>query len=248
MIKLDLPEKPKELTEEKEQELVKIYKETGRDVWKQHYISTALLDMSNCKCAYSEQKLNSESAYMEIEHFKHKDKYQDLVVRWGNLLPACKKCNSTKGDWDVVDKPIVNPLEDTPAEHLYIKAFRFYKKDTKGENTIEAVALNDRSHFVNRRSEIGFQIADAVDGLYEQMQMADTDRKRRNVANRLKGLLKECGPKQVYSAVLATFVLYELDIYQELKMLLKDKGMWDCELEEIELLLQSIAMPAPKKG
>ena len=91
MIKLELPEKPKELTEEKERELVEIYKKTQRDVWKQSYIKEALLKMSNNKCAYSEQKLNTESAYMEVEHFRHKKKYKDLVVRWGNLLPACKR-------------------------------------------------------------------------------------------------------------------------------------------------------------
>lgn len=245
MIKLELSEKPIELTEEKERELVEIYKTTERQVWKQSYITEALLKMSNNKCAYSEQKLNTESAYMEVEHFRHKNKYKDLVVRWGNLLPACKKCNVSKGDWDVEVEPIVNPLEDVPSDHLYVKSFRYYKKDRKGKNTIEVVALNDREHFVNPRSNIGFKIADIIENLYELAQVADTSRKKIRVVNQLKGTLKECGPQHEYSAVLATFVLYELVTYQQFKVFLENNSLWDDELDELEKILRMIALPEP---
>jgi 5-methylcytosine-specific restriction endonuclease McrA len=59
--------------------------------------------MSNYKCTFSEQPLE----YMEVYHFKPKTYYPDLVVRWGNLLPVCKKCNVAKGKSNV---PMVNPL------------------------------------------------------------------------------------------------------------------------------------------
>ena len=245
MIKLELSEKPIELTEEKERELVEIYKTTERQVWKQSYITEALLKMSNNKCAYSEQKLNTESAYMEVEHFRHKNKYKDLVVRWGNLLPACKKCNVSKGDWDVEVEPIVNPLEDVPSDHLFVKSFQYNKKDTKGKNTIEVVALNDREHFVNPRSDIGFRIADTIEDLYELAQMADTPRKKIRVVNRLKGILDACGPQHEYSAVLATYVLYELTTYQHLKVLLENNSLWDNELDKLEKVLKMIALPEP---
>ena len=246
MIKLDLLEKPKELTEEKERELVEIYRSTERDVWQQSYIKKALLKMSNNKCAYSEQKLNTESAYMEVEHFRHKKKYKDLVVRWGNLLPACKKCNVSKGEWDVVTDPIVNPLEDIPANHLFVKSFRFYNRDEKGQNTIEAVALNDREHFVNSRSAIGFKIADTLEDIYELAKQADSDRKKKRVVNRLKVVLSDCGPKHEYSAVLATYVLYEVVTYRNLKAFLKENSLWDSELDDLENVLEMIAMPETK--
>lgn len=247
MIRLTLPDKPEELTEEKEAELVFEYKQTGKAVWKKKFITEPLLEMSNGKCAYSEQKLNSESAYMQVEHFKHKKQYPDLVVRWGNLLPSCQKCNDTKQTWDVMAEPIVNPLTDTPAEHLYVKAFRFYKKDDKGKNTIDAVALNDRAHFAEPRATIGFRIAEEISSLYEAIQDANTYRKKRNYVNRIKSVMNECGPKHVYSAVLSTFLLYELDTYESLKQYLKGHDLWDDEFEEIESLLHSIAMPAPVK-
>ena len=178
MIRLTLPEKPAELTEERETELVNEFKLTNKAVWKKAFITEPLLKMSYGKCAYSEQKLNTESAYMHVEHFKHKDQYPDLVVKWGNLLPSCQKCNDTKHTWDVVEEPIVNPLEDTPADYLYVRAFRFYGKDKKGHNTIEAVALNDREHFVEARSTIAFKIADTIQLLYERVQEVDTEKKK----------------------------------------------------------------------
>lgn len=247
MIRLTLPEKPIELTAEREAELVNEFKLTEKAVWKKAFITEPLLKMSNGKCAYSEQKLNSESAYMHVEHFKHKNQYPDLVVRWGNLLPSCQKCNDTKHTWDVVAEPIVNPLEDTPADHLYVRAFRFYGKDKKGDNTIEAVALNDRVHFVEARSTIAFKIADTIQSLYESVQEADTERKKRNCVNRIKSALNECGPNHVYSAVLSTYILYEFDTYVALRQFLKEQNLWDGELENIESRLRSIAMPAPIK-
>lgn len=246
MIKLTLPPKPTELTKEIEEELVKTFVSTGQTVWKKKYITEPLLAMSNNKCAYSEQRLNTESAYMQVEHFMNKDLYPDLVVRWGNLLPSCQKCNATKYKWDVVDKPIVNPLEDTPSNHLFVRAFRFYKKDEKGDNTITAVALNDRQHFVEPRSSIGFRIADDLELLYESIQSADSERKRKNCINRIKEVLSSCGPENVYSAVLSTYLLYELDAYRLLKCYLEEHGLWDDELEMTEKLLRSIAMPAPE--
>ena len=98
MIKLTLIDKPKELTAEKEAELVAKFKETEAPVWQKKWIKDALLKMTNNKCAYSEQRLNECSAYMEVEHFKCKSKYRDEVVRWGNLLPSCKVCNDKKGE------------------------------------------------------------------------------------------------------------------------------------------------------
>lgn len=245
MIRLKLPEKPVELTEEKESELVEKFKSTKEAVWKRKFITEPLLEMSHYKCAYSEQKLNSESAYMQVEHFRHKDQYPDWVVRWGNLLPACQKCNVSKGTLDVVTNPIVNPLEDTPSDHMYVKAFRFYKKDEKGCNTIVAVALNDREHFVQPRATIGFRMADSIEDLYELVQNANTARKRTNVVNKLKNLLYECGPAHAYSAVLSTYLLYELETYRSLKSYLKKLDLWDDELKDIESLLSSLAMPAP---
>lgn len=243
MIKLTLIQKPIELTDEVERQLVSEFKTNGTSVWKKPYIENALLQMTHGKCAYSEQFVNQKSSYMEIDHFKYKDKYKDEVVRWGNLLPSCKKCNTTKHNHDVVLEPIVNPLVDEPKDYLYVRAFRFYKRNEKGKRTIETLALNDKLHLVNPRSQMGFDIADHLDSLYEKLKADDTDKKRRNTLSKIKSTLESCGPEYEYSAIVSTFILYEFDTYKEMELYLRNEGLWDSELDGIKSKLQVIALP-----
>ena len=244
MIKLTLPEKPAELTEAEVARLTAEFKnDSSKTVWKQDYIETALMKMSNGKCAYSEQRIGEESAYMEIEHFKHKNLYKDDVVKWGNLLPSCKKCNTVKGEWDVVSDPIVNPLVDTPKDHLFIRGFRFYERDTKGHNTILAVALNDREHFVNPRSKIALRIVDEIEAAFSHLQELTQKRARHLQTQKIKSLMEECGPEYEYSAVVSTYLLYEWYYYPEMERYLRDAGLWDTEFDGIVGRLREIAMP-----
>ncbi len=249
MIKLQLPEKPAELTPEKEQELVEKFKADGTAVWKKAYIETSLLKMTHNKCAYSEQELNRESAYMEVDHFKHKDKYKDEVVRWGNLLPSCKKCNTTKGSWDVLKNPIVNPLTDIPREHLFVRNFRFYKKNPIGDNTITALALNDRNHFVQPRAEIGFKAVEILEKHLCDLEESDSlsPRRMKSIVNGVKSILQNCGPEHSYSAVLSTYLLYEDPVFRKLEKRLRDLSQWDQELEDLKSELKDVALPPDEK-
>lgn len=243
MIKINLIDPPTELTAGVKQQLTEKFKQDGSPVWKKPYIERALLEMTNSKCAYSEQLLNTKSSYMEIDHFKHKDKYKDLVVEWGNLLPSCKKCNTTKGNHDVVAEPIVNPLTDNPKDFLYVKAFKYYPKNQKGEITRDVLALNDREHFINPRSEMGFTVADELENLFELLKLVSTDVKKRSCISKIKSALESCGPKYEYSAVISTYILYEDETFQELESYLRDNSMWDSEFEEIKATLMEVAMP-----
>lgn len=243
MIKLELPEKPIQLTDEIEKELTELFKKNGTAVWNKAYIKEPLLTMSNNKCAYSEQKLGERSAYMWIDHFKHKDKYKDAVVEWGNLLPSCQKCNTTKNDWDVLIDPIVNPLTDNPGDYLYIKGFRFHAKNEKGKNTIEAVALNDRIHFVTPRADSAFLIIDLLSAHYKLLLEVKTDRKRNNTINRIKSILEQSGPQHEFSAAISTYLLYEDPLFQEIKSYLISIEKWDEQFQQIEAELTRIALP-----
>lgn len=244
MIKLKLTDKPKELTSEKEKELTEKFKVDGSSVWRKPYIIKALLEISNGKCAYSEQRLNKESAYLEVEHFKHKDKYKGDVVKWGNLLPSCKKCNVQKSAWDVEEKPIVHPYYDNPKDYLYVTGFRFYGKNEMGNNTIKAVGINDRDHFVNPRSEIGQNIDDQLTDKLSILNSCDETEQHVQL-KRIKRLLKGCGPAHVYSAVLSTFVLYESSAYKLLEQYLKNNQLWDEEFELITKELRDVSLPNP---
>ena len=238
MIKISLIEKPAELTAEKEAELVNIYKETGKSVWREPYIVDALLNMTNNKCAYSELKLNERSSYMEIDHFRCKKYYPDDVAKWGNLLPSCKKCNVTKGELDVEKIPIVNPLCDNPKDYLYIKWLRYYaiNHNLKGENTITKLGLNDESHFINPKWNL---IEDIEDKLKLILQKPKSDLSMRI----LKKVLKKCCPEYVFSATLSTYILYESKTYPQIEKYLKTNSLWDEELESLKTILIEIAMP-----
>jgi uncharacterized protein (TIGR02646 family) len=121
MIKLDIPAKPIELTNELVSKLTQEFKATQKPVWKVTWLRDAVSAMAFGKCCYSEIRLGEESKYMEVEHFHPKSLYPDEVMAWGNLLPACKKCNATKGEHDTVSQPIVNPFMDSPKAYFYFE-------------------------------------------------------------------------------------------------------------------------------
>ena len=244
MIKLTLPPKPTRLAQE-ENSLTQEFIESGKkkSVWKKDYITRPLLEMSHNKCAYSEIKLNQESTYMEVEHFKHKDQYPEDVVNWNNLLPSCKKCNTTKGTVDMAIYPIVNPVFDNPSDHLYVKGFRFHYKDDKGKRTIKLVALNDIEHFVKPRFECAQYVLDRLLLNFDMLKKADAIDSSASISA-IKTILESCGPHSVYSAVIATYLLYECPDINAMYSYLKDNGLWDSEFERINNILKSIALPA----
>lgn len=114
MIKLERQPKPNYLSEAAVIELTEKFKSDGSSVWNHPQIKTPLLASSYEKCAFCECSLSDESKYMEVEHFKYKSLYKDLVVEWTNLLPTCKRCNIAKGIHDVTADLIVNPYEVDP--------------------------------------------------------------------------------------------------------------------------------------
>lgn len=242
MIKLNLIACPAELTLTVQLQLTNKYKTTQKAVWKKSYIEKALLAMTNKKCAYSEQLLNQESAYMEIDHFKCKEIYPNDVVAWGNLLPSSKKCNSTKGDHDVVTIPIVNPLVEHPKESLYVRAFRYYPRNAKGKATIDVLALNDKEHFEIPRAKIAFQVANDLETQYEILTHTQNKIQVRKAISKIKSILAACGPTYEYSAVISTYILYEFDTYNMLESYLKTNCYWDQEFEDIKKTLLSITL------
>lgn len=245
MIKLNRPAKPL-LLEQNEAQLVTKYKATKAAVWKKDYIVEPLMKMSNNKCAYSEVKLGSKSNYVEVEHFRHKDLYPDEVVSWSNLLPSCKTCNDTKGTWDVVAFPIVDPTIDDPKDHLFISHCRFYKKTEVGDTTIKKVALNDRSQFVDSRSVICNQIIENIEYDYESLKDADTDLKKSIRCRKLKQSFKEGMPDKEFSATIATAITVEFPLYKEIIDYLKSNGYWDEDFKTIIGTLEEIALPPPE--
>jgi hypothetical protein len=226
---------PAYLSPSKAQELTDLYKKDGSAVWNHADIKTALLDSSGEKCAYCECSVAEESKYLEVEHFLHKDAHEDLVVEWKNLLPACKRCNGTKGDHDVVAEPIINPFDTNPRQHIAMRAYRFRPKTALGKDTIEVLGLNESKRLVRTRFGVGELILGALDEArcrYERWIQTGASRSRSCLVRAVEAVLLECQPSSVYAATAAT-VLHGDEGYALLRTDMQASSIWTAELEEL---------------
>ena len=126
-------------------------------------IKDALAAMFHGKCAYCESKM-SHIEYGHIEHFKPKSRFRNLAFEWTNLLLSCPICNGPeyKGDHfpeETDGGPLVNPCDETPAEHFEFvfdpvaKLASVIGKTIRGQTTEKLLGLN-RSDLREYRSKI----------------------------------------------------------------------------------------------
>jgi len=246
MIKLCLPDIPALLTSDVQKELTENFMREGSDVWNKPFIREAVANISYGKCCYSECMLNEESKYLEIDHFYPKKYFPEKVVEWGNLLPTCKKCNTTKGEHNPDIEPIINPCIDNPQEHLYIENFRFYGKTDKGKTTIDVVALNDRKHFVDKRYKIGIKIIENLEDIKQSIELNTTELKnnirfKNRYLQRIKNLLNEGTKENEYAATISTVILQN-DDFNQLVLILKQNLLWDNEFDDLINALKYCAL------
>ena len=143
----------------------------------------------------------------------------------------------------MIANPIVNPVFDNPRDHLYVCCFRFYGKDTKGGNTINAVALNDDLHFVRPRFESSQIIVRELENNLLSLKETSKEIVRRRNISAIKTALASCGPEAEFSAVIATHLLYECPLLGEIQEYLETHDYWDDEFEKLISVLESIALP-----
>lgn len=238
-----------ELTVEEQMRLTQAFAAHRERVWQQPYIKHRLLEMSHGKCCYCECKIEVESKYTEIEHFYHKDGYPEQVVSWGNLLPACRRCNAKKGAHDVGAVPIINPCEADPRNHLTLRNYVVRGKDELGKNTIAVLDLNEIDRLVVARWHIGTRVELMVVEILEattalaQSQDQGTPRAKRELSNRLKALLRQANRRSPYSAFTAAALLGAPE-WCTVKEMLKDLDLWDLESECLEEEAKGVALPA----
>lgn len=233
MIKLSKGVAPAYLTEEKIAELIQRFKATKDSVWRHTAIVTPLFESSHKKCAFCECELEVRGAYMEVEHFAHKDQYPDDVVSWDNLIAACKSCNTAKGVHDVRTEPIINPYIVDPRQHLYLEAYKFRGRTEIGTLTIETINLNELERAVKKRFEVSNQIDNAVEDLMlkvEKYKEEKSARRRNRLTNAVKGILIECGPIAPYAGTVSTALLRNPD-FPPVIQFLKEEGLWTIEIE-----------------
>jgi hypothetical protein len=169
-------------------------------------------------------------------------------MEWENLLPSCKRCNGTKNDHDVKERPIINPSTINPKMHLVFTAYRLKGTTNLGAETVIAVDLNNTERACNVRFRLGEQLTNSLETLYEltfdYFTEENTSAQRRNrIVSTFKNLLSECNPKSIYSATLATILLnVNKETYSLVKDMFKAKGLWDLELKEREKEAKKVAL------
>jgi len=221
------------------------FKASGKDVWNKPYIREALLALSHCKCAYCEANISEESKYMEVEHFRPKEDFPDLVVDWGNLLPACKRCNVRKGTYNVdAEGMIVNPFIHTPQDHFYFRDYRLRPRDDIGRNTTQILYLNQLDRLVSVRMQVGDAIASSLEKIRSQVEdyLAGPrmTRKRNQITTGVEELLKQAQPASQFSALAATVLLGD-DNYKWIKAQLEVLNLWT-ELDPLEIAAEGLAL------
>lgn len=250
MVKLTRTSAPEELDLPLIALLTDRYKQTQESVWDLDFLKAALLAISDGKCCYCECKIDEESKYLEVEHYKPKSKYEDLVVVWDNLLPSCKRCNGKKGKFDTGIYPFINPTIDDPRVHLQLKVYRFYSRDTSqfGKNAIDILDLNDRDRLVVKRFEIGNKICEALsnidDEVSEYMPMVDglaKVRKRNKIVRMIHNLLLEAQPSSEYSATAATIIISN-EHYQHIKGEMINLHLWNADLDQLDAVANAISL------
>ena len=92
----------------------------------------------NC-CAYCEGKYVVTSS-SQIEHFKPKSLYPNLMFDYNNMNLSCELCNKAK--LNKFDEKLINPTVDEPYEHIQFKAYMIVPKDERGKTTIDMFKLN----------------------------------------------------------------------------------------------------------
>ncbi|MBW9076962.1 hypothetical protein JNB84_03275 [Rhizobium pusense] len=214
MIRLSRTNPPAELTDGHVAELTDTYKRTSESVWNKSYIKEGLLALSSSKCAYCETLLTEESKYMEVEHFRCKKDFPDEVVLWRNLMPACKRCNGHKNDYNVeTEGMIVDPFLTEPGQHLYIQNYRVRGRDDTGRRTAEILYLNDGDRLVRVRMELGNAIADSLEILRrlleEYLDGQQSTIRRNRITRGIESLLLQAQPEAQFSAVAASVLLID---------------------------------------
>jgi hypothetical protein len=223
------------------------YNLDGSSVWNVDEIKTALSQISNNKCAYCELPLGEGAAYLEVEHFLAKTHHPNRLLEWDNLLPACRRCNGKKGDWDVTipGQMMVDPATMDPRVHIRIdEAYRPIGLTPEGENTIVEIALDDIQRLGVMRYKLGETFKRKIEELYDiytSSLLAPNMRKRRAAIRKIKAALEMSGSDQPFSAVIAT-VLMRSTNYAALKAEMLAAGDWDAELRSYDMMATEVSL------
>lgn len=118
------------------------------------------------RCAYCRTKLNIGNSVFDIEHIEPRSLHPEWMFLTENLCLSCKRCNTAKGNTEILANPanaiypttsngflMVNPYLDDYFDHIeFIGGFLYHGITPKGIFTIETCNLS-RYELAESRAE-----------------------------------------------------------------------------------------------
>lgn len=127
--------------------------EAARTRYRHPDIKAAVKNDAHDKCVYCES-YPTHVHPGDIDHVLPKSKRPELVVAWDNLVFACQECDREKGDYLDSDQPLVDPLNEDPADFIWFYGPMVLNVpgSDRGLITIRQLKL-DRPNLLERRKE-----------------------------------------------------------------------------------------------
>lgn len=126
-------------------------------------VKSQLLEDHHGKCYICERRLVTD---FEIEHFKSKTNYPELIQDWRNLFLVCRYCNGKKSDsFDNNVYPLDVNIEEEIEQRIDFRcnraSFRTVVDDEQHRNTVEMlhVFYNGKQNFRKKKEERFFDYA-----------------------------------------------------------------------------------------
>jgi len=114
--------------------------------------SDILLEEQLLLCAYCEKEIDENPKNSNIDHFKTRNLFPELTLKYSNLLVSCNtkgRCSNFK-DTHIKDrkeyKNIVNPIFENPNDFFdYLPTGEIIAKNDKAQFSIYIFNLNDKA-------------------------------------------------------------------------------------------------------
>ncbi|MDM8523861.1 HNH endonuclease [Desulfococcaceae bacterium HSG8] len=182
-------------------------------------IQSLLSETSYGKCAYCERKPDEGGGNMEVDHFypKKTEAFKGRAFDFDNLLPACKQCNTAKGQRyeNSEGNEIINPYNEiNMAVHLSLdqKTMRLNGVSEKGKAAVCILgkSLNTNSLIQGGRIAKGamYKRAEIRKCVTRKLELSRKHKQHTDVLfDHLKGLLELIGKRRACTATFATIIL-----------------------------------------
>ncbi|PWY54324.1 NinG family protein [Legionella qingyii] len=115
----------------------------------------------NYSCGYCqtrEPEIGGSKNSFQIDHYKPKSKFPDLINNYENLIYACRACNGYKSDywpssiWDnLLKKIILNPRVEDFEKHIDKSNFAWYGITFRGKWNISTLRLASETQISIRK-------------------------------------------------------------------------------------------------